>query len=157
MNEKVLVVDDDEVLGRVLQRILTHEGYLVLHAATLGQALQLDQDQRPYLGLLDLCLPDGDGIQLANTLQAQHPGLPLILMTAYPVRLRENAAATQRFVRVLTKPLNVRELRQTIATSLTAAAVAEEVPQAATPVCAAAERPSTCLPREVPAFSFFRA
>ena len=157
MNEKILVVDDDEVLGRVLQRILTRAGYLVLHAATMAQAIQLDQDQRPHLGLLDLCLPDGDGIQLANTLQAQHPGLPVILMTAYPVRLRDNSEATQRFVRVLTKPLNVRELRQTITTSLSAAPVAAEVPLAATPVCAAAERPSTCLPLEVPAVSFFRA
>jgi DNA-binding response OmpR family regulator len=157
MNEKILLVDDDEVLGRVLQRILTREGYLVLHAATLGQAIQLDRDQRPRLGLLDLCLPDGDGIQLADILLAQHPGLPLILMTAYPVRLQDNADATQRFVRILTKPLNVRELRQTITTSLSAAPVAGEVLGAAPAVGAAAERPSPCLRLEVPALSFFRA
>jgi DNA-binding response OmpR family regulator len=157
MNAKILVVDDDEVLGRVLQRILTREGYLVLHAATMAQAIQLDLAHRPQLGLLDLCLPDGDGIQLANTLRAQHPGLPLILMTAYPVRLRDNAEAIQRFVRVLTKPLNVRELRQTVATSLSAAPVAAEVPRTAPPVCAAAERPSACLPLEVPASNFFCA
>jgi DNA-binding NtrC family response regulator len=123
----------------------------------MGQAIQLDRDQQPHLGLVDLCLPDGDGIQLADTLQAQHPGLPLILMTAYPVRLRDNAEATRRFVRVLNKPLNVRDLRQTIATSLSAAPVAAKVAPAATSVCAVAERPSACLPLEVPAFNFFRA
>src|SRR5438034_2311868 len=109
MREKVLIVDDAEVLGRVLRRVLKREGYTVFHAATAAQAIQLDQEHQPQLGLLDLCLPDGDGVQLADALRAQHAGLPLILMTAYALRLRDNLAAAERFVRVLTKPLNVKD------------------------------------------------
>ncbi len=118
MSVKILVVDDDEVLGLVLRRVLRQQGYTVFHAATVAQAIELNQRHRPQLGLLDLCLPDGDGMQLADALRAEHPGLPLVLMTAYPVRLRDNLEGAERFVRVLTKPLNVSELRQTIEASL---------------------------------------
>jgi CheY-like chemotaxis protein len=148
MSEKILLVDDDEVLGQVLRRVLSQDGYTVLPAASVSQALQVDQEHDPRLGLVDLCLPDGDGVQLADALRAQHPGLPLILMTAYPVRLRDNAVGAERFVRVLTKPLNVKELRQTIATSLLAAN--------GTAVSAAPVSQPISLPPEVPASSFFR-
>ena len=118
MSGKILIVEDDEVLGRVLRRVLSQEGYSVILATTVAQAIELDLEQRPQVGLLDLCLPDGDGVQLADALRAQHPGLPLVLMTAYPSRLRDNPEGSDRFVRVLTKPLNLGELWQTIEASL---------------------------------------
>lgn len=148
MNEKILIVDDDEILGHVLRRVLSHDGYRVIHAASVAQAVQLDQEHRPQLGLIDLCLPDGDGVQLAEALQAQHPGLPLILMTAYPVRLRDNRAEPDRFARVLTKPLNVKELRQAIEASLSATG--------ALALSVAPPSAVVSLPSEVPAPSFFR-
>src|SRR5947209_4339466 len=119
MNEKILLVDDDEVLSQVLQRVLSQEGYTVLRAASVAQALELDAQQRPQLGLLDLCLPDGDGVQLADALRAQHPGIPLLLMTAYSGRLRQHRTG-ERFLQVLTKPLNVTELRQALKAALAA-------------------------------------
>ena len=148
MNEKILIVDDDEVLGQVLRRVLSRDGYTVLAAASVAQALQLDQEQGPRLGLLDLCLPDGDGVQLAGALRARHPGLPLILMTAYPLRLRDNPDGAERFVSCLTKPLNVKELRQAIEGSLS--------PAVATALSAMPQSRMVALPSEVPASSFFR-
>lgn len=170
MDEKILVVDDDEVLSRVLRRVLSHDGYTVLTAATVAQAIQLDQEQRPRLALIDLCLPDGDGVQLADALWARHPDLGLILMTAYPIRLQENRAAVQRFTHVLTKPLNVHELRQTFEASLSLAraAVANPSPGPAsrtrgvrmspTPTRRVREAagPPLSRPCEAPASSFFR-
>src|SRR5437660_618872 len=118
MSAKILIVDDDDVLAQVIRRVLSDRGYTVIHAATVTQAIQLDQEHQPELGLIDLCLPDGDGVQLADALRAQHAGLPLILMTAYALRLRDDLEGAERFVRVLTKPLNVKELREIIETSL---------------------------------------
>jgi CheY-like chemotaxis protein len=151
MSETILIVDDDEVLGQVLQRILSREGYRVVRATGVTQALQLDRDHRPRVGLLDLCLPDGDGVQLADKLRAQHPDLPLILMTAYPLHLRDNPERAERFVRVLTKPLNVSELRRTLAVALTTVSRARSAP------VSAAARPAVSPPSEAPAQSFFRA
>jgi DNA-binding NtrC family response regulator len=110
----ILIVDDDEVLGGILRQVLLRQGYQVCLAAGAAQALELMQSHRPQLALLDLCLPDGDGLQLAGDLRALSPDLVLILMTAYPLRLRERPELAQEFAQVLTKPLDLAELRQVI-------------------------------------------
>jgi cobalt-zinc-cadmium efflux system membrane fusion protein len=115
----ILLVDDDEVLSQVLRRVLSRQGYEVREASNVSQALQLAREQRPRLGLLDLCLPDGDGTDLARQLKAEAGNFPLILMTAYPLRLREQPQLSEGFTRVLTKPLNLQELRQAIDAALT--------------------------------------
>ena len=62
-SRKVLIVDDDEVLGRVLGRVLSQQGYSVSQATTAAEALQVAQEQHPALALLDLSLPDGNGTE----------------------------------------------------------------------------------------------
>jgi two-component system response regulator PilR (NtrC family) len=120
MSQRILVVDDDEVLGQVLKRVLIRQGYLVDYAAGVAEALELarDLESAPQLALLDLCLPDGDGGELAVKLQAHWPDLPLILITAYPLRLRAAPGLSERFTAVLTKPLSLSVLRQAIQTAL---------------------------------------
>jgi cobalt-zinc-cadmium efflux system membrane fusion protein len=114
----ILIVDDDEVLGHVLSRVLTRQGRTIVQAACATQALELARQHQPRLALLDLRLPDGDGIELARQLRAQYSDLPLILMTAYPLRLREQPELAEQFTRVLTKPLNLQELRQAVDAAL---------------------------------------
>ena len=65
----ILVVDDDEVVGRVLSRVLTQQGHLVWQAQTASQAMSRAREHSPRLALLDLCLPDGDGLELARQLR----------------------------------------------------------------------------------------
>ena len=84
----------------------------------MAQALERAREQTPSLGLVDLRLPDGDGVELAQQLQRQVGRFPLILMTAYPLRLRDQPELAKGFAHVLTKPLNLDELRQAIETSL---------------------------------------
>ncbi len=114
MSMTILIVEDDEVLGGVLRRILSRQGYQVCLAAGVAQALELMQTHGPQLALLDLCLPDGDGVQLAAQLRALSPDLVLILMTAYPLRLRDHPELAHEFAQVLTKPLDLAELRRVI-------------------------------------------
>lgn len=118
MKQPILVVDDDEVLGQVLSRVLGRLGYPVRHAATASEALAVSRVQAPCLALVDLCLPDSDGIQLGRDLLVQHPDLILILMTAYPIRLCEDPEWTRVFRKLLTKPLNLSDLRQALDSSL---------------------------------------
>jgi cobalt-zinc-cadmium efflux system membrane fusion protein len=114
----ILLVDDDEVLRQVLRRVLTRDGYDVVEASSVATALERAGQVRPVLGLLDLRLPDGDGVELAQQLKKQVGKFPLILMTASPLRMRDQPDLAERFVAVLTKPLNLEELRQTIEASL---------------------------------------
>src|SRR5260370_8607056 len=85
-----------------------------MRAGSVAQALQEAGQHRLRLGLLDLCLPDGDGVELADSLRTQHADVPLILMTAYPLRLQEHPEMAGRFTHVLTKPLDLHRLRQAV-------------------------------------------
>ena len=85
----ILLVDDDDVLSKVLRRVLSREGYTVVEAGSVAQALEAARDLKPQLGLLDLSLPDGDGVELARKLRAQGVNCPFILITAYPLQLRD--------------------------------------------------------------------
>jgi cobalt-zinc-cadmium efflux system membrane fusion protein len=124
----ILLVDDDIVLSQVLRRVLTRQGHRVVEAGTVAAALKLARAEKPDLGLVDLCLPDGDGVELALGLEEEGPKFPLILMTAYPLRLRDQPKLAEGFARVLTKPLNLEELRHTIERLLPGAGAAPAGP-----------------------------
>ncbi len=141
----ILIVDDDEVLSQVLRRVLTRDGYRVVEAGSVAQALELTREDRPQLGLLDLSLPDGDGMELATKMRAQGVDCPLILVTAYPLRLRDQPALSSAFTRVLTKPLNLQDLRQAIEAALVPAA-AETASEAPTPSAEAPQDPAEHSP-----------
>jgi membrane fusion protein, heavy metal efflux system len=151
----ILVVDDDEILGHVLSRVLKREGRSIVRAASAAQAMEQAKQQHPRLALLDLCLPDGDGIELARQLQAAYPDLALILMTAYPLRLREQPELAECFTRVLTKPVNLQELRQAVDEALAegdlAGAAGSKGGTPAPPMPVSRTRPPASLPREAPA------
>ena len=128
----ILLVDDDEVLSQVLRRVLTREGYQVIEAGSIAQALEAARTHPPVLALLDLSLPDGDGIELARKLRAQGTTCPFILVTAYPLRLRDQPELSGAFTRILTKPLNLQDLRQAIDAALAGAgSVAASPPDSA--------------------------
>src|ERR1700722_14068738 len=114
----ILLVDDDETLSRVLRRVLTQQGYSVVEAGDVARALQVARETSPQLGLLDLRLPDGDGVELARKLTEQGARFPVLLMTAYPLRLRDQPELAREFARGLTKPLNLQERRQAIDSAL---------------------------------------
>jgi DNA-binding NarL/FixJ family response regulator len=78
----ILIVDDDPGFGRAAAELLTGRGYRVLgQATTVAQALEECARLDPHAVLVDLRLPDGDGVELAAKLHArQHP--PKILLTS---------------------------------------------------------------------------
>jgi two-component system response regulator MprA len=118
MSHVILVVDDDEVLGQVLRRVLIREGYAVILAATIAQALRLAREFHPRLALLDVCLPDGDGRQLGRDLRAMLPEVGLVLMTAFPLTRNETHQPGEQVVELLKKPVGLDDLRRTIAATL---------------------------------------
>jgi CheY-like chemotaxis protein len=63
-------------------------------------------------------LPVTDGVELARQLRKEHPGIHLILMTAYPLRLRDQPSLALEFDQVLTKPLGLAELRRAVDSTL---------------------------------------
>ena len=85
MAAKILVVDDDPNVQRVLTYTLKQEGYEVLIAADGAEGLKLWAEEHPELVLLDVQLPKLDGYQVAAKIRAEEPAgshVPIIMLTA---------------------------------------------------------------------------
>ena len=82
--ERVLIVDDDPDIVRLVSYNLSRAGYEVLTASTGRKALELVQKQPPDLIVLDLMLPDVDGMEVCRTLRQQLPSrrIPILMLTA---------------------------------------------------------------------------
>jgi DNA-binding NtrC family response regulator len=80
---RILVVDDDAVVRRMLTETLGRAGYVVTAASSTAEALRVVADEEPALAIVDLVLPDGDGIELLGQLRASWPALPALVVTAY--------------------------------------------------------------------------
>ncbi len=78
----VLLVEDDERISEPLIRVLRGEGLEVEHVATGRDAIDAVNANRPDLVLLDLTLPDLDGLDVCRTVRLDHPNLPIIMLTA---------------------------------------------------------------------------
>jgi DNA-binding response OmpR family regulator len=80
--QKVLLVEDDPVLGRGLNVNLELEGYVVQWARDLKSAFELRESSEFDLVVLDLGLPDGSGFDFLKELRNSHPEVPVLILTA---------------------------------------------------------------------------
>ena len=110
----VLVVEDDPDIIIGLQDLLHHDGYEVTVAGTCATAIALVAKQRFNAILLDLGLPDGDGVEVLKEVQRREPTLPVIIVTAHIAQERTIGSLGKGAFAYLTKPFNTEELRQTL-------------------------------------------
>ena len=114
----LLVVDDDTDMLRLLTMRLTAAGYRVTAVTSAEAALTQLQLERPQLVLSDVRLPGKDGLALFDEIRAQHPSLPVILLTAHGT-IPDAVEATERGVfTYLTKPFDGKALEGKIAEAL---------------------------------------
>lgn len=78
----ILLVEDDERISEPLLRVLGAEGFEVIHAATGEEGIAAVLSRRPDLMLLDLTLPDIDGLDVCRKVREDHPEMPIIMLTA---------------------------------------------------------------------------
>lgn len=108
----IMVVEDDRSIALALKIRLRAAGYTALLATDVATALSLAESHRPMVSLLDMNLPDGNGLALMQTLQARVPPLStvFVMMSAsYDARLRQRALANGA-VAFLEKPFMSKEL-----------------------------------------------
>ena len=80
---RILIVDDDPEIGRMLTRALSRHGFQVDNAGSAEDAL-VRAEATPYdAALVDLVMPGRDGAELAETLRRLIPGLPIAILTGY--------------------------------------------------------------------------
>jgi len=109
MTSTILVVDDDVQLRRFLRTTLTGHGHAVLEAGSVADAIATIQRARPTVVLLDLGLPDGDGLAVVrNIAPADRP--PIIVLSARGQEGDKVAALDAGAEDYLTKPFGASEL-----------------------------------------------
>ena len=82
-SERILIVDDEEGMRRLLGRVLSREGYETTTVASGAEALQHVARERFDLVVTDIKMPEMDGLELLAELKEYEPSLPIIVMTAY--------------------------------------------------------------------------
>lgn len=106
----VLVVDDDEALRIIYDKVLKDAGYAVLAAATAEEAIALLQTHPPSLAFVDLVLPGASGVEVIRQLKALDETLPVVVVTGYPDSGLMHQALSYSPLTVLLKPFQPRRL-----------------------------------------------
>jgi len=106
---RVLVVDDDPKVCETLDRYLAHAGYTAMSALDGRRALEAARTFAPDLIVLDVMLPEIDGLEVCRTLRAES-GVPIILLTARSTERDKLAGLELGADDYLTKPFSPREL-----------------------------------------------
>jgi PAS domain S-box-containing protein len=110
----VLVVEDNPDLVMGLQDFLRHDGYDVTVAGTVASAIELVRAHRFNVIILDLGLPDGDGLAVLKETQRSDFSLPVVIVTAHISADRTVGALAEGAFAYLTKPYDREELRHTL-------------------------------------------
>ncbi len=82
---RIMLVDDHEVVRRGLTELLESSGHIdvVADAGTIAEAVAAARRSEPEVAVLDVRLPDGNGIDLCRTLREQNPGLTCLMLTSF--------------------------------------------------------------------------
>jgi two-component system cell cycle response regulator DivK len=110
--EQILVVEDNEKNMRLLRDVLRASGYRTLEASTGGQALMLATEYGPALVLMDIRLPDMDGVEALSQLRMHErtASIPVLAVTAQAMRGDSERFKKAGFDGYLSKPVDIDEL-----------------------------------------------
>ena len=111
METSILIVDDDPDIRESLGDMLSHEGYVVQSAATGNEALQHAKREQYGAALLDIQLPDLNGLSVLKVMMELDPSLPIIILTGNATPENTIGSLTKGAFAYLTKPYNTQELK----------------------------------------------
>lgn len=112
MKRKILVVDDEAAIVRVLKDRLEIEGFEVLTAYDGSQGIEVALREQPDLIIMDITMPNMDGLTAARLLR-EHPetsNIPIVMLTARGEERDEKAGYQAGAVLYFTKPFSTRQL-----------------------------------------------
>jgi two-component system, cell cycle response regulator DivK len=113
---QILLVEDNARNMTLLRDVLRATGYRTLEASTGGQALILASEHRPALVLMDIRLPDMDGVEALRRLRMDErtAAIPVLAVTAQAMKGDRERSKTAGFDGYLSKPVDIDELLATV-------------------------------------------
>jgi len=114
LQKNILIVDDEENLLLLLERILTRQGYQVVTAQNSYAARTLLETRMFQLAILDIKMFPLDGVFLLGEIKSRSPSTEVIMITAYPTVDTRNECKKKGASTYLTKPVDIQELKTTV-------------------------------------------
>ena len=119
MGEKrILIVDDEAAILQVLATLLKSEGYMARCTSRAAEALEIVAQEDIKLCLLDLRMPNMDGMELCSEIKKIRPDLEIFALSAYVDAVPEEELEKNGFSKSFTKPFKVTELMAACAESI---------------------------------------
>jgi DNA-binding NtrC family response regulator len=126
MQKTIVVIDDDRTIQATLSAVLPRHGYDVRVGPNASQGKKRVAEVKPDLVLLDLGLPDADGLDVLRELKAEHPDLPVIVLTANDSLANAIESIKHGAFHFLSKPYAIEELLSLCTRALDQQALARE-------------------------------
>jgi DNA-binding NtrC family response regulator len=111
---RILVVDDDENIRKVLIAILQDEGYVVDSVGAANKAIEATKRKFYNIALIDIRLPDMEGTELLAQLKETTPKIRKIIITGYPTLQNAIEAVNREADAYMMKPFDVKKVLATI-------------------------------------------
>jgi len=123
MTHAILIVEDNEKNLKLVRDVLRFKGYVTLEARTGREALRIVRERNPQLVLMDIQLPDIDGIAVLGELRADPPTrlLPVVAVSASAMPEDQEKILASGFDAYITKPIALGTLIETVERFLGAA------------------------------------
>lgn len=120
-NALILIVEDDEKNMKLMQHLLQFKGYRTLEAMTAGKGIELARTQHPDLVLMDIKLPDMDGIAALGHLRSDPStrGIPVMAVSASVMPEDRSKILDSGFDSFQSKPIKLAEFLEAVAAILT--------------------------------------
>jgi DNA-binding NtrC family response regulator len=113
-NARILIIDDDENIRKVLTTILEEEGYIIESVDTAKKAIQRTKRKAYNLALIDIRLPDMEGIELLTRMKDTTPKMRKIIITGYPTIHNAMEAVNRGADSYILKPFDMEKVLRTI-------------------------------------------
>ena len=112
----ILIVEDNEKNMKLVRDILQHKGHATLEAVTGGEGVRLAREMRPDLVLMDIQLPDMDGIAALREIRkdASLDAIPVLAVSASVMPDEQHKVVTSGFDAFITKPINLKQFLETV-------------------------------------------
>jgi DNA-binding NtrC family response regulator len=119
MPNLILVVEDETILGDSICTYLEHHGYATLVARSGAEGIRLAEENNPDIAVVDIRLPDLDGLSVLKKLRDNAAGTEVVMMTAHASVASAVTAMKSGAFDYLTKPLDLDEVRIVVEKALT--------------------------------------
>ncbi|HEX7437107.1 MAG TPA: response regulator [Caldimonas sp.] len=114
--KKILIVEDNEKNMKLVRDILRHNGHTTLEAATGADGVRLARAERPDLILMDIQLPDIDGIAALGRIREDSSldATPVVAVSASVMPDDQQKIVASGFDAFITKPINLKQFQETV-------------------------------------------